>query len=544
MSNHGDSICLEQLAFDRSRLAPGARMSGTAYWSSETGPLYRSDDGGLNWGIIENSQFCGKGIIKIHPEKGFVYTANEFGFWRSEDRGRTFTQVLQVPCTGLDVIDSVPAYVFVCSADRIFISRDAGSSFESVEPHGIPDPRLSRLKVCPGVINTMCAASYRGPGPDAWERWFSSDSGRIWKQAAVKTDKNFFPFRMRMPLFSWHAKQPKTAWSSGGDFPMKTTDGGASWQWASTGFCATTVGGRFHFNVADPDVMFIGLHDFSGVLTTDGARSWEYMNVNGGRHGGFVFGAYAGSRKILFCGMAVSRFSNRSLAVSQDAGQNFSDTGLVWSGADTSMGDPTDPDIFFASDLRSTDAGKTWKRMDGCDGVFTCDPATHELFGRKDRKLVVSKNHGASWNVLATMEKEISDVATEISSNRIYVVCLGRLYLLDLKDPASPVMSDLRMHMPDDQSLGPWITSVACDPSSPGTVFAAGSRNIYSTSAAVLRSVDGGTSWEIISRTPENPHFGMDGGREPLCIRVHPATHELFVGTDGYGFWKFGPVKK
>ena len=62
----------------------------------------------------------------------------------------------------------------------------------------------------------------------------------------------------------------------------------------------------------------------------------------------------------------------------------------------------------------------------------------------------------------------------------------------------------------------------------------------------MLRSRDGGATWQNLTRQAPLPSDRrdpnqLDGGREAICVRVHPKTRQAWVSTSCYGIWKWVP---
>jgi hypothetical protein len=54
---------------------------------------------------------------------------------------------------------------------------------------------------------------------------------------------------------------------------------------------------------------------------------------------------------------------------------------------------------------------------------------------------------------------------------------------------------------------------------------------------AVVYSPDGGVTWSPL--TKQATQQGLDGGHEPGCIKINPATGDLWVTGECYGVWKY-----
>lgn len=374
-----------------------------------------------------------------------------------------------------------------------------------------------------------------------WPRFWSHDGGATFQEAKMDSSLAFLPHNSRQALWQWHPTNPNIAWSTGGDWPTISTDGAQTWKYSGTGYNVILVGGSWNFNAQDPDVLFVGSQDYNGALTTNGGCEWRYFDVSGKGWGGFDYGGYAASPQVLVAGDAEGWGSPRVLRVSRDGGQSWASTPHTFAGPDASLGDPKNPNIIFASNLRSPDGGASWAPMSGCEGVFTFD-ASGALYGRakiegqqKDRALVKSSDGGASWQVLANVPGGLDDIAVDARRNRIYVVSEGALKYLQ----GGKIESF--QNLPQDQWGGVRVKSVAVDPVDSARIYVATNRDIFASSASALLSLDAGRSWHNLTRSEPLRLGEKDGGREAIWVRVHPKTRAAWFSTSCYGMWKWIP---
>ena len=550
----------DQIAYDPATFDPAKGYTTVVYWSriAEDKPhsgqpdlhpaLYRSVDGGRTWAEIPNTASIGGSRLKVHPHGGVLYAANKNGFFRSADGGKTFSRTLDGEITGLDVSRAAPDTVYLSRADGVWRSADAGRTFRKIAGSAaIANGDVLRgIKVSPADANRLVL--WREGANWNWVRFASRDGGATWKQARFDNTDAFLPYNARQGLFAWHPTDPNVAWSTGGDWPTKSTDGGATWRYAGDGYNVVLVGGMWNFNQQDPDVLFFGSQDYNGALTTDGGRTWQYRNPSGNGWGGFCYGGYAASARTLVVGNAAGWGNPRELKVSRDGGTTWAvmrdaaGKPLVFVGPDVSFGDPTDKNVVFASNYRSADGGATWAAMAGCEAVLTASPTgARELYGKRTNKeveqtdLVVSRDRGVTWTRLASLPGNIDDIACDTARRRLYVAGSGGLKYW--QDGAWTTVTG----MPKDQWGGNRIRSVAVDPVNPAVVYAASNRDLFSTGVAVVRSTDAGATWSNLTLNAPLDGKRRDGGREALCVRVHPKTRHAWVSTSCYGIWKISP---
>ncbi|MBQ2938447.1 MAG: InlB B-repeat-containing protein [Clostridia bacterium] len=86
--------------------------------------------------------------------------------------------------------------------------------------------------------------------------------------------------------------------------------------------------------------------------------------------------------------------------------------------------------------------------------------------------------------------------------------------------------------------------SIAIDPNSTSVIYVGGAGNYFSTATGLLRSIDGGENWSVLT-TSNNEKFpsiaNNQGGYEVQTIRVDPKTGELWIASGCYGYEKIDP---
>ena len=460
------------------------------------------------------------------------------------DRGKTFIPKIKGNITGMDVVDTHPNYVFLCKEDGIYKSTDSGETFNLISTSGFPFKKLSKIKVSPVNINNIVIDNNEGE----WNirTYYSIDGGLTWKQSSFDNKYSFMPYNSRPSMFAWHPKDENVVWSFGGDWATKSSDKGATWEWASNGVNVIVVGGLFNFNTQNPDLIYVASQDYNGAVTTNRGKTWKYINLAELEWGGFVYGAYAATPNVLFAGNADSWGGTRILKITWDGGETITDTGIELAGRHdvSSYGDPTDPNILFCFDHRSVNQGISWSKMSGCDGVITSNPSSkRELYGRNRFIIVKSTDKGATWERVKKLPYEIRDIAYDYVRDRLYASAGDKLYQYDVK---TKKLEDITDRIPKDQYGNRRIQTVAVDPTDTDIVYTGGSKGVYATDVSVLRSKDAGKTWEVLTKNRKNYKnykYGMQGAREAKCMRVHPKTRELFVSTCCHGIWKLSPYK-
>ncbi len=546
----------EQLAFDPNSYDTNAKMTRTVYWSrieddnakwgeTEVHPaLYKSDDGGATWRELPDTQTLGGSRLKVHPTKHIIYAANPRGLWRSSDAGATWTKTQDGDILGLDVSPAEPDSVWACLKDGVYQSTDSGATWKLLagsKPLATGAP-LRNIHVSP--VDSRRLIVWRQGENYQWPRFWSHDGGASWQQSKVDSNHAFLPQNARQALWAWHPKNANIAWSTGGDWPTKSTDGGQTWKYAGNGYNVILVGGGFNFNQQNPNIVFVGSQDYNGAVTRDGGKTWSYYDVSGKGWGGFDYGAYAANASTFFVGDSNGWGDKRRLRISLDGGKTWTNTEHFFAGPDVSFGDPKNPQILFASNLRSTDGGQNWTSMSDCEAVYNGDSAG-VLYGRatvknvegKARNVVRSSDGGATWQIVASAPDGIDDIAVDAKNQRVYIVSDGACkYLQNSKWQEFE-------NLPKDQWGGVRVRSIALDPTNADIIYLATNRDLFASNASALRSLDGGKTWQNLTRQKPLDGVEKDGGREAHWVRVHPQTREAWFATSCYGIWKIAAPK-
>lgn len=535
----GGAVAWEPASFDKKL---GACQ--TAYFLPRDGGLWKTSDGGKTWAEINKEAKAA--FMRPHPTRaGVLYLGGPNGAERSDDGGLHFTPVTKEPVFGLDVSPAAPESVWMSGKTGVLVSRDGGkTAFVPVGSAGqagldLKNKPVQNVRV--SSLDTGLLACWIQGDNYQWIRYTSRDGGASW--ATVQFDNHLatLPYNVRDGLFAFHPTNKQVMWGLGGDWVTQSVDGGKTFGWKNNGNNGIMVGGSFNFNPRTPQTVFLAFQDYNGAFTNDGGATWNYRDVSGKGWGGFCYGGYAASPRVMWCGDAPSWGGKRSLRITRDGGKTWAfamdekKEPLVFSGPDVSLSDPADPNVCFASNLRSPDGGQTWAAMPACDGVYAAS-GDGTLWGKKENAVVRSTDKGQTWETVAQADGGISDLAWDSKNRLLYAASGEKLKRWDGKKWT--VLST-----PPDQYASTRIQTVAVDAQNPGVVYAGGARDVYLTHAAICRSADGGKTWRnLTASAPLGPQT-TDGPHEVSVVRVHPQTHWAWVNGQCFGMWKIAPPR-
>lgn len=544
-----------QVVFDPSTYDKEANYTRLVYWAtqSEDKPVWgesklvpgflKSTDGGETWQRIESATEMAGSFLAVHPTKGYLYAAKpEDGVYLSQDQGKTWRRTMQGDCTGLAVSDSQPDWVYLNLADGVFRSQDSGETWQRLPAADqllVNEPKKTELRnitVAPSDANRLVMWKR---APDwRWPRYYSHDGGATWQQSVVEKTGPLVPSNTRQGLFAFNPTNPDLILSTGGDYPTRSTDGGKTYKFSGNGVNNILVGGAFQFSVTDPNILCFGSQDYGTLLTKDGGENWQYFEPIAKGWGGFNYGGYSTDGISLVVGEGETWKSPKHRMVSQNGGQ-------TWQKSDqlvkpyASYGDPKNKNTLFAGGYRSTDSGKTWKRMKGADVVYTHDDKTQDLYGLKFRggpdlvTVVRSSDGGVSWEKVVRLDEKVQDIAVDHERNRLYLPAVWKVFVWE-----DGQLSEMDT-VPKDQEGKRRMLSVAVDPVEPNIVYLAGNRNAFASNASCFRSMDGGKTWQNLNLQEPLDGEKLDGGRESQWVRVHAGTRQPWFATGCYGIWKY-----
>ena len=324
----------------------------------------------------------------------FYIGANNGGVWKTIDAGRTWRPIFDSQPTGsigtLAIAPSDPNIIYVASGeglqrpdlsigDGIYKSTDAGRTWRHL---GLRDgQQIPALLIDPRDPNRLFAAVLGHPyGPNPERGVFrSTDGGETWQKVLYKdentgaVDLAFDPTNPRtIYAVLWAARQgpwENGAWSGPGSGLFKSTDGGDTWQQLTTGLPTIADGlGRIGIAIApsNPRRMYALVEAKTSALyrSDDAGSSWQRINTE-------------------------ERITGR--------GDDFAMVRV----------DPKNPDTIYVantSTYRSTDSGQTFTPFRGSPGgddyhTIWINPLDPEIILlAADQGATITVNGGQTWS--------------------------------------------------------------------------------------------------------------------------------------------------
>lgn len=569
--------------------------------------LYKSEDGGNSWNMVSNTLY--DGIVKVNPVTGTVYVAKEDGLYISNDKGINFNKINSEYILGLDIVKTVEnkVKIYYTTDTGVFISEDDGNTFNKIDCNNFPtmqNRHPQNLKVSSVDANNMVMyvgeeqmknGAYNVKG----DIYYTLDGGNTWNKSTYNAKYNFMrnniPTIERVPNFVWSFTDKNRVWDFQNDWISSSYNGGKEFRWDANGLNAMLVGGKWHFNLYNSDIIYLSSQDYNGVVTLNGGKTWKYVDLsakttsNNGWNSAFIYAGYAADEKTYYGGVSDGWTSTKYLSITHDGGKTHTsylgneayaltagkENRLLQQRNYSSYQSLKNKNILFCANLRSTDGGYTWSKMTdengdvAVTGVYTHNPKTGRLYGINDFTgwVMYSDNDGETWqkynkeslNKYAT-SPYVEDLSYDSENDKLYVAW-GWTQLSVITDNGNTVTNITEkipkmlqfQGAPTKAQIGSnycerRIRCVAVDPNNTNIIYAGGSSYTYQGDSSLYRSCDGGNTWKVVSINGSNSIIstknGDYGGVEPTSINVKPETGELWTSGNCTGLSKLTPPYK
>lgn len=533
------------IVFDPSSYRADTKRSAVAYISgisltedAQQNLLLLTEDSGKTFRVT--GEIAKNASVAVHPTKGYVYVADDYGFYRSINRGFAYDSLFEGKCDAIGVSKAAPDTVLLVHDAKIYKSTDSGMSFEE-ETAMMPDIDAVKLFVSPYDPQEFLTYFMDGKGKLVIFR--SEDGGFSWGTCTVEDS----PFRHSdnagKMMFRWNGES--TVYAIIYNAVFRSTDGGASFVWDGNGDGSFSMEGPVGINIQNTDLMAFAVDGKTLAFSTDSGRLWD-IRVQGDENMELK-SVYPCSRSRLIALMYDTVNRQYEIRISKNAGETFDPIGVYGCLPYAKMyADPTDTNILFASNMRSEDGGKSWKEMELCHSVLAHNPVSpNELFGVYKTTLVVSYNHGKNWNRIADIGEMAGSLSYDYSRKILYAAVGDRLLTVSLSDGS---VEDITASLVKNQFGKNNVLLVEVDPAYPDVVYVGGKGDGYIDRCSVIVSENGGKDWSVVSfAAADNELFSVfSGGVQPLDMFL-TQDRELIVFSAQFGMSRLGayePVAK
>ena len=553
------------------RTSPSTKPSSNSTLPESEVGLYLSTDGGETFSLAINDKKLADAIVKI-TDDGDIYVGSQYGLFLIDKENKTidksyFTNDPTIDyskgITGLDVVGNT---VYAQTWDGIYKVENNTTIKITNDNYLNKWPQF--LEVSASNPDHMVYQVRRDVNNYyVNDTVVSFDGGSTWTTATNERNSLLFQssWEAREKLYIIDPSNDNKVITFGNDDLVMSQDGGRTFK-QTKGISNMMQGGRFNFNYYEPDLLLFSAQDYTGVISTDGGATYRALSIP---NKGNLYGGFAADEDTIW-GFANVSWNGGTLTYTHDGGATWVDTSLSVTGVPgaayySSLQSPTNPNVLFAAEYISKDKGYTWNKMEGCVSVFTFNwEGEKELYGANgDGNIVVSYDDGNTWQTLSNenwrgsnrlKKQTILDLAYDHESNSAYVVIqslitdyqdeskiytIEEIYKYDITNHVSR-----KMNIPVDNSGTVRQKSVAVDPNAPSVVYVGGAGEYFSSDTALLRSVDGGEHWSVLT-TQNNTNYENkatnQGGYEVSTIRVNPYDGEVWIACGCYGYETFNP---
>jgi photosystem II stability/assembly factor-like uncharacterized protein len=460
-------------------LATDPRDARVLYLGTADGVLYRSEDAGSRWRrLTPGFPLRGKSLDNIHVDpRGRVFV----GYWgvagdgggvaRSLDEGRTFAILPGMDGESVRALDesaSNPDILVAGAISGVFRSDDGGDTWRRISPKGDTELRnVESIAIDPTSANVAYVGTWHLP-------WKTVDGGRTWRGVhnGMIDDSDVFTMTL-------DRRDPHVVYATACTGIYRSGDAAARWAKAQ-GIPASSRRTRaFAQDPAEPNTLYAGTTE-GLFISGDGTSTWRLA-------------------------------TGKDVVVNAIAPLPHQHGGAILLGTDG------------AGVLRSTDGGRTWKPSN--DG-FAEQVFSRVLVDPAERRVVVGvagdRRHGGVLQA-PRPAGPWTQVGEGLEGREILSVALDRDEIIaGTDDGVFRSVSHCGMWrrlatVVDGADVHPHADDVAALPG--GVLLAA-------TSGGLLRSADGGQSWQ---RKP----LGL--ARSVLALGASPTSPGFVVAATPLG---------
>jgi photosystem II stability/assembly factor-like uncharacterized protein len=463
---------------------------------------------------------------------------------RTDDSGQSWKML----ATGLPQISSLAvdpgslSIAYVGTAAGVFKTTSGGIRWEA-SSDGLDSLEVNSLAIDPLSPSILYAGTTAptSPGSDksAGGVYKSIDGGLTWRKSSTGLTENAFGF-LSAGLVTVAPSSPATIYTVNTEGIYKSVDAGSNWS------LVNRLSGDLVFSLAidlnSPSTVCLGAQ-YAILKTTDGGATW----IRIGQNSGLPFELIRSLTADPVSPLTIYAGTQNGLVKTTDGGTTWVPLANGPRRAVAFAIDPRSPSILYADGvLKSTDGGETWisakkgLRKMGVSSVVVAPglPTFVYAAGAREGGLGVFKSadRGVTWTQTGTglPDATVYSLAGDpLSEGTLFAGTGGGLYKTTdgattwVPLPTPPVIYG-----------NPWVTSIAVDPQTSSTVYAATSPVYIGlgnfAGGGVLKTIDGGDSWTLLSNTLVGKYTG------PIVIDPHESSTlyiasgpTLFKSTDG-----------
>jgi photosystem II stability/assembly factor-like uncharacterized protein len=509
-----------------------------------------SKDGGNIW---KSFGFKGERIldIKLNPrDQSILYLLTIRGLYKVEIKNYAISKIERLWKDASYTFKTFvlnlknPSIIYATlGRGEVYKSIDEGKSFFRLKglPQNLDYTRIAVSPVNPDYLY-VDVGEWGGTNP-----FWSHDGGERWQEPETldKNKDSLIRGRYFSSPIAPHPLDENIALTSanGADGIIKTLDGGKTWFYSSTGYMGGRVGiGNASFAFyPDPGKMIFFLIDFGPILTVDGGKTFELLEIPRLEAKTTPVGAVSPDENVKLIVTAIGGWETQTLAISRNEGRRWE----IISGTEDNYRfisfHPQKANIIYAQGFISKDNGISWKRLSqkvygvfrgNGDIVYSIDEA-----GKNKSILKRSNTQGETWSItypeLPVPIRAVYEIAIDpLNPDRIYVASYSGFFIFDEKYKKWIKKTEESGLSKDYFGLLSF-RCVAVDPKHPNVVYTGRWAPGTGHSNGIFRSTDYGETWKNITNNLDLPFTVWS-----LSVSPHDGT--VYVGSS-HGTWKLSP---
>ncbi len=498
---------------------PGTPTTVYVVMGNPAAGLYKSTDSGASWTLLLSlPEDFPYGTITIDPtDPRILYFGSQAAIRKSTDGGASWTASDEgfngFPVASI-AVDPTSHSTLYAAAGPVYKSTDGGAHWVAT---GLADAHA--VRIAPSDPSTLYAVTLAGV-------FVSHDGAQTWTAGGAITG---VPADLAVDPGS-----AGTAYITGVDGVLKSTDGGASWQLASSGLPGGPMRCVFAITIASDGTLYVAnICEPEGLFrSSDAAVSWT--DVSGG------FGP------IETRGVAASTVSPAVYAATDAGIFRTLDGGGSWTplngglsdlNAQQVVPDPADPAILYARTatavFKTIDGGLTWTNLRAAPfrALAIAPSAPSTLYAAGDGSFWKTTNGGASWQSSQPFDAVIQSLVVDGRSAAVVLAGTENGVIFRSSDGGTtwgPVLTVL-----------PYVSfpAIVAAPGSPETVYAGwvgmtACPMSCVPAGGVYKSTDDGATWTSVSVGDGTTAIAVDPN-DSSTVYVATTRSQIARSTDG-----------
>ena len=502
-------------------------LYAASYWNG----ILKSTDAGVTWLASTGAEGSRITVIALDPSDLNTIYAGDYnnGLYTSADGGVTFERTnMPYVAVGSIAVDPLDGTLYVGTAAGLLESSDGGNTWTTIN-NNIPELVVGILGMDPQNPSTLYAGTLVG-------FYKSTNRGASWMRLAPRQDLAGPGPLAIDPLGSG------VMYVCAGSGPRgiyKSTDGGNSWAYSSTGLADVQIQ-TIAFVPSNPELLFAGTEGAGFFKSVDGGASWSVATTDPELVWVDTIAISSQDPLTMYAGSPAGVFK------SIDGGSTWAPTSEYAPQVEFLVIDSLTPTTLYAGGwsgvLKSVDAGVTWNdintgfptNVDLTISGFAIDPSNPlTLFASlyKTGQVFKTTNGGTTWQLSCTGLPAATNWDGEWFTFAISPVLPTTIYVGSSYGGAFKSTDGGTTWSEADNGLDTWegVGSLCVHPLSPNLVYAS-----VGWGGGVYQSIDGGASW-----TPLNN--GLEGAN-PWALALNPGPlSTLYAGTS-HGVFSFTPA--